>query len=55
MLVLTRKTGESIKVGDEVTITVLANDGRQVRVVIDAPKAVPVHRDEIYQRINKQP
>jgi carbon storage regulator len=51
MLILTRRSGESIKIGNEVTVTVLGIKGNQVRVGIAAPKTVPVHRDEIYQRI----
>ena len=54
MLILSRNIGESIKVGDNITITVLDVDRHQVRIGIDAPKAVPVHRQEIYQRISRQ-
>ena len=52
MLILTRKVGEALKIGDDVTITVLSVKGHQVRIGIDAPKDVSVHREEIYNRIN---
>ncbi|KPA87792.1 MULTISPECIES: carbon storage regulator CsrA [Pseudomonas] len=51
MLILTRKIGESINIGDNITITILGVSGQQVRVGINAPKDVAVHREEIYQRI----
>lgn len=51
MLILTRRVGETVMIGDEVTITVLGVKGNQVRVGINAPKSVPVHREEIYERI----
>lgn len=51
MLILTRRVGESVMVGDKVTVTVLGVTGEQVRVGVDAPKEIPVHRDEIYARI----
>lgn len=51
MLILTRKVGESLMVGDEITVTVLGIKGNQVRIGIDAPKDVAVHREEIFQRI----
>lgn len=54
MLVLTRKTGESIKINDDVTVTVVQVRGKQVRIGIDAPKEMKVHREEIYQAIKKQ-
>lgn len=50
MLILTRSTGESIKINDDITITVLSCIGTQVRLGITAPKDVEVHREEIYQR-----
>ena len=51
MLILTRKVGESINIGDDITITSLGVSGQQVRIGINAPKDVAVHREEIYQRI----
>ncbi|SEK39965.1 carbon storage regulator, CsrA [Atopomonas hussainii] len=54
MLILTRRVGETLMVGDEVTITVLGVKGNQVRIGVNAPKEVAVHREEIYQRIQKE-
>jgi carbon storage regulator len=54
MLILTRKVGESITIGDEVKITVLGIHGRQVRLGIIAPQKVVVHREEIYVRIQEE-
>lgn len=54
MLILTRRVGETVVVGDEVTVTVLGIKGNQVRCGINAPKRVAVHREEIYQRIKRE-
>ncbi len=54
MLILTRRVGETLMVGDEVTVTVLAVKGNQVRIGVNAPKEVSVHREEIYQRIQRE-
>jgi carbon storage regulator len=54
MLILTRRVGETVMIGDEVTITVLGVKGNQVRVGINAPKSVAVHREEIYERIRRE-
>lgn len=53
MLILTRRVGETLMVGDEVTVTVLGVKGNQVRIGVNAPKDVAVHREEIYDRIQK--
>jgi carbon storage regulator len=54
MLILTRRVGETLMVGDDVTVTVLGVKGNQVRIGVNAPKDVSVHREEIYQRIQKE-
>lgn len=54
MLVLTRRGGESIVIGNEVTVTVLEVRGDQVRIGIDAPKTVPIHREEVYVQVQHE-
>ena len=54
MLILTRRVGETLMVGEEVTVTVLGVKGNQVRVGINAPKTVAVHREEIFERIKAE-
>jgi carbon storage regulator len=55
MLILTRRVGESVKIGDEVTVTVLSVKGSHVRLGFAAPKNVAVHREEIYERMHTVP
>ncbi|MCG8028307.1 MAG: carbon storage regulator CsrA [Candidatus Thiodiazotropha taylori] len=54
MLILTRRVGETLMIGDEVTITVLGVKGNQVRIGVNAPRDVTVHREEIYERIKRE-
>jgi len=54
MLILTRRVGETLMIGDNVAITVLGVKGNQVRLGVNAPKDVTVHREEIYQRIQRE-
>ncbi len=54
MLILTRKPGETLMIGDDVTVTVLGVSGNQVRIGINAPQSVAVHRSEIYDRIQAE-
>jgi len=54
MLILTRRVTESLRIGEEITVTVLGVKGNQVRIGIEAPKTTPVHREEIYDRIHRE-
>lgn len=54
MLILTRRINENLIIGDDVTISVLSVNGNQVKIGIDAPKDVQVHREEVYNRIHKE-
>ena len=54
MLILTRKLGETIRIADEIKVTFLEIKGKQIRIGIDAPKHIAIHREEVYQMIQKQ-
>ena len=54
MLILTRRVGERLMIGDDVSVTVLGVKGNQVRIGVDAPSSVAVHREEIYERIQAE-
>jgi carbon storage regulator len=54
MLILTRRVGETVMIGNDVTVTVLGVKGNQVRIGVNAPKDVAVHREEIYERIKRE-
>ncbi len=54
MLILTRKIGESVIINEDITVTVLGVKGNQIRIGVDAPRHVSVHREEIYQRVKKE-
>ena len=54
MLILTRQIGENLRIGDDVVVTVLGVKGNQVRLGVEAPKSIPVHREDIFERIKRE-
>lgn len=54
MLILTRRVGETLVIGDDITVTVLGVKGSQIRIGVNAPKKISIHREEIYQRIQNE-
>jgi len=54
VLILTRRIGETVNIGDDIRVTVLGVKGNQVRLGVDAPKHIPVHREEVYERIKNE-
>ena len=54
MLILTRRVGETVMIGDDITVTVLGVKGNQVRIGVNAPRNVAVHREEIFERIKRE-
>ena len=54
MLILTRRPGETLRIGDDIEVTILGVKGNQIRIAINAPKETPVHREEVYQRIKDE-
>jgi carbon storage regulator len=54
MLILTRRVGETLCIGDEIEVTILGVKGNQIRVGVNAPEVMPVHREEVYERIKRQ-
>jgi carbon storage regulator len=54
MLILTRRLGEAIRIGDDIEVTILEERGHQIRVGVTAPREVPVHRSEVWERIERE-
>jgi carbon storage regulator len=54
MLILSRRIGENVRIGDDVVVTVLGVKGNQVRLGVEAPKSIPVHREEVFERIRNE-